>query len=282
MKNDNFKIIVACHKADPLVRSDELYLPVQVGKALTDIELGFQGDNDGDNISDKNRSYCELTALYWAWKNLPDIAYIGLAHYRRYLSVEFANCELKDIFSKVDFLIPYERVLPISNLSHLQELLSAEDVCIMLDSLIELYPEMTQSVLDYFYNSNRYSLFNMFVTTRASLDAYCSFLFPLLGYIEKRLGYHSYSRLTRSIGYMAEAILGLWLLHNRLRVKRVYCEFDGRRMTLSLKNRIKQYKDRLAFRLAKTRKSRIPCFYAAVINALNADGVAIRNLKAYN
>ena len=152
----------------------------------------------------------------------------------------------------------------------------------MLDSLIELYPEMTQSVLDYFYNSNRYSLFNMFVTTRASLDAYCSFLFPLLGYIEKRLGYHSYSRLTRSIGYMAEAILGLWLLHNRLRVKRVYCEFDGRRMTLSLKNRIKQYKDRLAFRLAKTRKSRIPCFYAAVINALNADGVAIRNLKAYN
>ncbi len=142
----------------------------------------------------------------------------------------------------------------------------------MLDSLIELYPEMTQSVLDYFYNSNRYSLFNMFVTTRASLDAYCSFLFPLLGYIEKRLGYHSYSRLTRSI----------WLLHNRLRVKRVYCEFDGRRMTLSLKNRIKQYKDRLAFRLAKTRKSRIPCFYAAVINALNADGVAIRNLKAYN
>ncbi len=80
---------------------------------------------------------------------------------------------------------------------------------------------------------------------------------------------------------MAEAILGLWLLHNRLRVKRVYCEFNGQRMTLSFKNRIKQYKDRLAFRLAKTRKTKVPGFYAAVVNALNTDGVAIRNLKAY-
>ena len=47
--------------------SDDIYLPVHVGKkGKTD--LGYQGDDTGDNISDKNTNYCELTGLYWAWK----------------------------------------------------------------------------------------------------------------------------------------------------------------------------------------------------------------------
>ena len=63
------KILVACHKADPNIRHDDIYMPIQVGKALhPELDLGFQCDNTGDNISEKNGSYCELTALYWAWK----------------------------------------------------------------------------------------------------------------------------------------------------------------------------------------------------------------------
>ena len=42
-------------------------------------------DNSGQNISDKNACYCEITALYWAWKNL-DARYLGLVHYRRYFA----------------------------------------------------------------------------------------------------------------------------------------------------------------------------------------------------
>ena len=45
--------------------------------------IGYQPDNIGDNISSKNPSFCELTGLYWAWKNL-DNEYLGLAHYRRH------------------------------------------------------------------------------------------------------------------------------------------------------------------------------------------------------
>lgn len=81
-RKPRLKILVACHKADHAIRQDDNYMPIQVGKALhPELNLGFQCDNTGDNISEKNGSYCELTALYWAWKisemsNISDCAII--------------------------------------------------------------------------------------------------------------------------------------------------------------------------------------------------------------
>ena len=77
----NVKIIVATHKTYPMP-NDKMYFPIQVG-AEGKNNLGYQADNTGDNISKKNPYFCELTGLYWAWKNL-DADYIGLAHYRRH------------------------------------------------------------------------------------------------------------------------------------------------------------------------------------------------------
>ena len=77
-------IIVATHKEYPMP-SDPLYLPVQAGRALH-TPLPYAGDDSGENISARNRTFCELTALYWAWKNLSDADAVGLCHYRRYLA----------------------------------------------------------------------------------------------------------------------------------------------------------------------------------------------------
>ena len=83
------KIIVCAHKADEHIKTDEPYFPLQVGKELHPLlDLGFACDNTGDNISSKNPSYCELTALYWGWKNIHDVEYLGLNHYRRYFKVD--------------------------------------------------------------------------------------------------------------------------------------------------------------------------------------------------
>ena len=79
----DIKVIVAAHKPYRMPQ-DSMYLPLQVGRAVADQDLGWQGDNTGDNISLKNPYYCELTGLYWAWKNLKADA-IGLVHYRRFL-----------------------------------------------------------------------------------------------------------------------------------------------------------------------------------------------------
>lgn len=85
---EKLKIIVCAHKADEHIKKDAPYFPLQVGKELhTELDLGFACDNTGDNISAKNPSYCELTALYWGWKNIHDVEYLGLNHYRRYFKV---------------------------------------------------------------------------------------------------------------------------------------------------------------------------------------------------
>lgn len=80
------KIIVAHHKKAPIVSNDS-YLPIHVGKKLANIDLGIEGDDTGDNISIKNPIYCEMSAMYWAWKNIT-ADYIGLCHYRRYFTTE--------------------------------------------------------------------------------------------------------------------------------------------------------------------------------------------------
>ena len=85
--NKSIKILVAHHKKS-LVITNDVYLPIHVGKALhKDIDLGIQGDDEGDNISNENSIYCEMTAWYWAWKNLK-ADYVGLCHYRRYFTFE--------------------------------------------------------------------------------------------------------------------------------------------------------------------------------------------------
>lgn len=99
----DIKILVAAHKKYWML-DDSVYLPIQVGAALHPA-LGYVLDNTGDNISAKNPNYCELTALYWAWKNL-DCEYIGLCHYRRYFGHTIHSKDVvkkSAIFTKVDY-----------------------------------------------------------------------------------------------------------------------------------------------------------------------------------
>ena len=83
---DKVKILVACHKPADVYR-DNVYTPIHVGRAVskcTDKMQDMIGDDTGDNISAKNPFYSELTAQYWLWKNVHDVDYVGLCHYRRY------------------------------------------------------------------------------------------------------------------------------------------------------------------------------------------------------
>ena len=95
----NIKIIIATHK-EYFMPLDDVYLPVHVGKEGK-ADIGYQGDNEGENISIKNPYFCELTGLYWAWKNLPN-DYLGLIHYRRFFTTkgrfERKNQPLEDLY----------------------------------------------------------------------------------------------------------------------------------------------------------------------------------------
>ena len=100
----DIKILVATHKKY-WMPDDDVYVPLHVGAAGKE-SLGYLPDNTGDHISSKNPNYCELTGLYWAWKNL-DCEYIGLCHYRRYFgkSIHTRNTDKKKeaIFHREDY-----------------------------------------------------------------------------------------------------------------------------------------------------------------------------------
>ena len=92
---------VCHHKPSYLIR-DDVFKPIHVGAALSDRKMDIITDAEGDSISIKNREYCELTAIYWAWKNDKSSEWVGLMHYRRFLAFDFID-ESTDVHGCVNY-----------------------------------------------------------------------------------------------------------------------------------------------------------------------------------
>lgn len=276
-KQPRIKILVACHKADPNIRQDDIYMPIQVGKALhPDLDLGFQCDNTGDNISEKNGSYCELTALYWAWKNLKDVDYIGLCHYRRYFSLTNENL-IKEILRN-DIIVGEPKILPIAVYDELVKWTSFEDVAIFFDSILELYPKYTRQIIDFYYMNNKFPKCNMFILTKKLFDDFCEFLFSILELCETKIAMSPYKRQQRVLGYLAETLIGLWAAYNIN--KHRYLKIDEcDEPNNKLVGIINQIRNTVAFNISKRimKPQKIP-FYSAVKVGLVSDGIELHNL----
>jgi len=96
-------ILVAYHKNSLTFKSNYLK-PIQVGASNSELDLGFLKDNVGENISVKNNNYCELTAIYWAWKNL-NSDYIGICHYRRFFILNNISTKITKLKRKLRYNI---------------------------------------------------------------------------------------------------------------------------------------------------------------------------------
>jgi hypothetical protein len=214
------KIIVATHKNYEMPENTELYLPVFVGKSLhPDVNHTFQGDNTGDNISLKNSSYNELTALYWAWKNV-DADAIGLVHYRRYLSLKRSKSltailnqkQVDQLFEQVDVILPKKRNYIIeSNYSHYIHAHHKEPLDLTRDIIESDYPKYLQA-FDKVMKRSSAHMFNMFVMKSKWLDLYCTWLFDILGKLEKRVDVTDYDTYEgRIYGFISELLLDVWL-----------------------------------------------------------------------
>lgn len=85
--SEDIRIYRACSHRDKQLRADlseyDWEIPIQAGAVLTQVRMSGVCDASGENISEKNQEYCELTALYWIWKN-DTSEYAGLCHYRRH------------------------------------------------------------------------------------------------------------------------------------------------------------------------------------------------------
>ena len=229
------KIIVATHKKY-WMPDDEVYLPIHVGCAGK-VELGYQGDNTGDNISIKNANYCELTGLYWAWKNLED-DYIGLCHYRRYFvrtrwrkaqNAILRKRDFEDILARVPVIVPKKRRYFIeTNRSHYNHAHYAKDLDTVETVISELCPQYLPSFKRVMERTWAH-MFNMFVMRRDLLDGYCRWLFHILSEVERRTDISHYDPVeARIYGYLSELLLDIWLETNSVPYKEVQVRFMER------------------------------------------------------
>ena len=219
----DIKIIVATHKKYQMP-SDNMYLPLHVGAEGKE-DIGFEKDNTGDNISHKNPNFCELTGLYWAWKNLNN-DYIGLVHYRRHFSnklnipkkeeekfdVILNQKELEKKLENVDIVLPKKRNYFIENIySHYKHTMYIEPLDETGKIIKEKYPEYYKE----FENLKKVTTmhaFNMFVMKKEYLDEYCEWLFDILFELEKRIDISQYDVFhARLYGRISERLLDVWI-----------------------------------------------------------------------
>ena len=183
----DIKILIATHK-DYFMPHDTMYLPIKVGNKLGNNNYDFQGDDEGDNISEKNPNFCELTALYWGWKNLKS-DYIGLAHYRRHFSLKHMGTNWESVLTQkqaeylcqnYDVILPAKRRYWIETIeSHYAHTHDGEHLKITRDILLEKYPDYVKTY-DKIMKRRSAHMFNMFLMKKSLADQYCTWLFDIL------------------------------------------------------------------------------------------------------
>lgn len=232
----NLVIYMATHneKCNHILR-DDFIIPIQVGKALNDSCIEEVTDNTGNNISDKNKIYCELTALYWIWKNTNE-EYVGLYHYRRQFNI--SKKEILKILEDADIIMPKRKLFRMSIKEQYIREHGENEWNILMDILKEMYPEYYK-FSNKVFERNKIYRFNMFITKKALFNKYCEWIFPLLEKIEKRVGVEDKNEYQkRYIGFMAERLFTLYVIYNKFEIYEADLIFSGKRVNENIKNMI--------------------------------------------
>ncbi len=226
-------VYVAKHHRDrelkEAVTYPDYFTPIQVGAALTDIRVSDVTDDEGDNISKRNVNYSELSGLYWIWKNVLEKGcekdYIGLAHYRRFLSISQDDI-LRLKSNDIDVVLPYPMPYEPNIEEHHKRYLKEDDWNGLLKAFREIHPEeitMMEKVLSQEYMCN----YNIILAKAEVLKGYCEWLFPVLLRTEELSIPKGSERSDRYIGYIGETLLTVYFMSRRDTLKIAYtgCEF---------------------------------------------------------
>lgn len=233
---NDIRLFVCCHRPEYVPEHPLLY-PVQVGAALSDCRFdGFLQDDVGKHISQKNRSYCELTAQYWVWKNV-NADYCGFFHYRRYLYPDTASQrpyiirtkptkallnklgfdEMAGLIRQYDMIVPTGEDMRISVREHYASAPyhRAKDLALIEEIVANRSPEMGAAMEDYLSGTVHY-FGNMYIMRREVFEDYCAWLFPILEEFDERADLAGYSpQELRVDGYLAERLFGVYYTHKK-------------------------------------------------------------------
>lgn len=225
----DIKILVSTHKPYIMPKDVSLYLPIQVGYDEVSEHFGYQGDNIGDNISYKHRYYSDLSAVYWGWKNL-NVEYMGSCHYRRYFVSKklkynddkffryiLNRKELEKLLTKCPVIVAKKRHYYIETIEeHFKHTHESSDFDLLRTVIAEISPEYLKA-FENVAKSTSAHLFNTFIMRKDYVNSFCSFMFPILFEVEKRVDFSGRTEFeSRTCGYLAEFLLDTWIIKNKI------------------------------------------------------------------
>ena len=250
-------IFIAFHKEYPQLTVDAAYQPLHVGKSLSNKELGFQGDNQGDHISEKNPFYSELTGLYWIWKNTQS-DWVGLSHYRRFFFYQsptlpmkmkklgeyfigqgkkrsgifyssnrndaqliLTGDEVKQLFSHCDAIVPMSRKMKYSVWKQYKRRHVMKDLETTQQIIAEIFPSYLSTFNEVVKKKELFSC-NMFIMKRKYFNEYMEWLFNILFELEKRIDISNYDNYQKRLfGFVSERLFDVWITHHQVKTKKL-------------------------------------------------------------
>lgn len=243
---DLLMLVVTHKKIDEKV-NDRTYIKVGNESFLCDLS-----DNNGDNISNKNSSFCELTALYYAYKNL-EYDYLSLEHYRRFFLYKnklISKRDMLNLLDQYDVILPIKNYLTETNYEHYTNNEHKDeyenDIKVLREVFLEKYPNEIKA-FDQFFSSKESYYYNMMASNKDFINGYLNWLFDILFEVENRLDISNYDNYHKRVfGFLSERLLNIYLLMNpNLKVKELEMGMLGdnlfKRKLGLVKNKIRKF-----------------------------------------
>ena len=230
--NPQLRLFVSAHKPIPW-DIPQGYEIVQAGAALHP-HFTKLTDDTGDNISDRNPSYCEISVLYWAWKNTT-CPRVGLVQYRRYFFHHMWQTGRRSVLSKdeINALLDDHDILVGSPITYHETVADtyarvhhSKDMDLMRDYIAANEPDYLEA-FDEALRSRSTIYCNMIAARREALDTYMAWVMPLLDYAYSAIDtsdYDDYNK--RLVGFIAERLLNVWLIRHRHEYRIAYRPYN--------------------------------------------------------
>lgn len=250
------KLYIFHYKPGKIIATGKEYVHIWAGKNKAPGQSGFVGDDTGDNISNKNKYYSELTGLYWIWKNRKsDI--VGSCHYRRYfttsnfpLSYKFkrllyypvgilkkrggliythninywkkkiiSDKEVETLLKSFDVILPTHKNFKYSVQEHYRRYHDIKDLELAEKITGDLYPDFSESFKSVLAGNTMFAN-NMFIMKWELFDEMMDWLFTILFEFENRINLNEYTDYQeRILGFLSERLITVWIHHKKLNYK---------------------------------------------------------------
>lgn len=218
------KVFIVTHKFFEKPRLDNGYVSICAGASYNKVECDYY-DNTGENISDKNSSYNEMTATYWVWKNIKEENIVGIVHYRRYFTKGNADKilkkkEIERLLYDNDIIVSPQSVhsIAMKNMLIKSGIATESQYKLLRDTIKEIEPDSIEAFDSFMAGKMRRS-YNMLICKKKLFDDYCRYMFSVLMRYEEKLKNSKEEVYSRLYGSIAEFLLEVYILQGGVKVR---------------------------------------------------------------